>query len=237
MVIVVPGPMRHACGPFPCDKVRVPVTAWKSALPLVILLVAGCRHTGELDETGGISAVRSACPTVGVPAATGDITLFDPVGSVDASAIDIEATMTNVRSTCFDADGPDIQTKITFNIQARRVRSDAARDVSFPYFISVVQGDSAVVAKRVGHVTVHFDAGRDRATASGEATSVVSRAAATLPDDVRRRLTEKRKAGDEDAATDPLSKPEIRQAVLRASFEALVGFQLTQDQLKYNATR
>ncbi len=59
----------------------------------------------------------------------------------------------------------------------------------------------------------------------------------SLPEDVRRRLTEKRKAGNEDAATDPLSKPEIRQAVLRASFEALVGFQLTQDQLKYNATR
>jgi hypothetical protein len=237
MVIVVPGPCVMLCGPFLCDKVRVPVKAWKSALPLVILLAAGCRHTGELDETGGISAIRSACPTVGVPAMTGDLTVFDPANSVDASAIDVEATMTNVRSTCYDADGPDIQTKITFDIQARRTRNDAARDVTFPYFISVVQGDTAVIAKRVGHVTVHFDAGRDRATASGEATSVVSRAAATLPDDVRRRLTEKRKAGDEDAATDPLSKPEIRQAVLRASFEALVGFQLTQDQLKYNATR
>jgi hypothetical protein len=65
----------------------------------------------------------------------------------------------------------------------------------------------------------------------------VARSAATLPDDVREKLTRKRKAGDQDAAVDPLSTPEVRQAVLRASFEALVGFQLTDEQLKYNATR
>ncbi len=237
MVLSVSGPMRSACGPFPCNKVRVPVTAWKSAIPLVLLLASGCRHAGDLDETGGITAVRSACPAVEIPAATGDITMFDPVGSVDASAIDVEATMTNVRSTCYDASGPDIQTVVTFDIQARRTRTDAPRDVSFPYFVGVVQGGTAVVAKRIGHVVVHFDAGRDRASASGQATSLVSRAAATLPADVRRRLTEKRRAGDEDAATDPLARPEIRQAVLRATFEALVGFQLTEAQLKYNATR
>jgi hypothetical protein len=54
---------------------------------------------------------------------------------------------------------------------------------------------------------------------------------------VREELTKKRKAGDEDAAVDPLTKPEVRSAVLRATFEALVGFQLTDDQLKYNAQR
>jgi hypothetical protein len=36
---------------------------------------------------------------------------------------------------------------------------------------------------------------------------------------------------------DPLTRPEIKGAVQRATFEALVGFQLTDDQLKYNATR
>ena len=237
MVPVVPGPMRYACGPFLCDKVRVPVTAWKSAIPLVLLLAAGCRHTGDLDESGGITAVRSACPAVGIPAATGDITLFDPAGSLDATAIDVEAVMTHVRSTCYDASGPDIQTVVTFDVQARRAHAEAARDVTLPYFIGVVQGNTSVVAKRVGHVTVHFDAGRDRATATAQATSLVSRAAATLPVAVRRTLTEKRKAGDQDAAVDPLSRPEIRQAVLSATFEALVGFQLTEGQLKYNATR
>ena len=31
--------------------------------------------------------------------------------------------------------------------------------------------------------------------------------------------------------------PTIRDAVARATFEHLVGFQLTQEQLRYNATR
>ncbi|MDQ2878323.1 MAG: hypothetical protein M3R41_04530 [Pseudomonadota bacterium] len=204
----------------------------------LILLAGGCAsRSGQIDATGGITAVRSACPAVGIPAGTGDITLFNPAASRDENAIDLVATMTHVRSTCADAEGPDIQTTITFDILARRTHADAARDVTLPYFITVVQGGTAVIAKRVGHVAVHFDAGRDRASTSGQATSIVNRAAATLPPDVKKRLTEKRKAGDEDAAIDPLTRPEVRQAVLRATFEALVGFQLTDDQLKYNVTR
>jgi hypothetical protein len=54
---------------------------------------------------------------------------------------------------------------------------------------------------------------------------------------VRQRLSEKRKAGDQAAAMDPLADPAIRSAVLSSTFEALVGFQLTEDQLKYNVTR
>ena len=46
------------------------------------------------------------------------------------------------------------------------------------------------------------------------------------------RLTDLR-----DAAIDPLSDPAVRQAVLSATFEALVGFQLTDAQLRYNVTR
>ena len=40
-----------------------------------------------------------------------------------------------------------------------------------------------------------------------------------------------------DASIDPLSRPQVRDAVARATFEHLIGFQLTQDQLVYNATR
>lgn len=210
------------------------------AAPALLLaalsLLGGCTHTGEFDETGGITAVRSACPAVAIPAATGDVTLFDPATSRDASAIDVTAVMTNVRSTCDDS-GADVLTNVTFSIEARRVNADGARDVTLPYFVTVVQGGNAVVAKRIGHATLHFDAGQPRATVQATGTATVDRAAATLPDEVRRKLTEKRKAGGDDAAVDPLSRPEVRQAVLRATFEALVGFQLTDDQLKYNATR
>lgn len=208
-------------------------------LPFALVLLAGCAKTGEIDVSGGgagITSVRSACPTVGVPAGTGDITLFQPAGSTDASALDVVATISNVRSECGDS-GEDIVTKVTFDTRARRTRTDGARDVTLPYFIAITRGGGSVVAKRVGQVALHFDAGQSLATTTGEATTAVARAAATIPKEVRDRLTRRRKAGDEDAALDPLAQPEVRQAVLSASFEALVGFQLTQDQLRYNATR
>ncbi len=208
------------------------------AVPLALTLLAGCAHKGDIDvENGvGITAVRSACPRVEVAAGTGDITLFDPPAAQTADAIDVVAVVTNVRGACNDAADP-IASTVSFDVDARRRDAGPARDLTLPFFLTVVQGGNAVVAKRVGHVALHFDAGQLRAHAAGSAGATVSRAAATLPDDVRRRLTEKRKAGQEDAAIDPLTRPEVRSAVLRATFEALVGFQLTQEQLKYNATR
>ena len=65
----------------------------------------------------------------------------------------------------------------------------------------------------------------------------VNRGAATLPANVRRILTRPRKSGEAEAAIDPLADPAVRAAVASATFEHLVGFQLTQDQLNYNATR
>ncbi len=79
-------------------------------LPVALALVlGGCARTGEIDASGGITAVRSACPVVGVAAGTGDVTLFKTPGATDENAIDLVANMTNVRSTCADA-GADIVT-------------------------------------------------------------------------------------------------------------------------------
>lgn len=203
---------------------------------LASLATAGCTSRGELDPSGGITAVRTACPAVGIPAGVGDVTLFSPPAARTAEAIDVTATITNVRSTCNDQVDP-IATTITFDVLASRTRADAARDVTLPYFSAVLQGGTVISAKRVGQVTVRFAAGQARAQARATAGAYVSRVAATLPDEIRRQITRPRKAGREDAATDPLTNPQIRQAVLRASFEALVGFQLTDEQLRYNATR
>ena len=82
-----------------------------------------------------------------------------------------------------------------------------------------------------------FAAGDLHAQAQVQAIVRVNRATATLPENVRRVLTRPRKAGEAEAAVDPLADPAIRTAVANATFEHLVGFQLTQDQLKYNATR
>lgn len=200
-----------------------------------ILALAGCSKTGDIAE-GGITQVRSACPRVGVAAHTGDITLFNPATSRDASAIDVTAVLTNVTSTCNDA-SETIYTAINFEVLGSRRSGEGAREVTLPYYVAVVQGGSSVVSKRLGQVTLRFEPGQLRASATGTGQAYVDRAAATLPEDIRRQITQRRKAGDETAAMDPLARPEIRQAVLRASFEALVGFQLTDDQLKYNATR
>ncbi len=216
-----------------------PVTLRKAVVPIALLAVlGGCAKTGDIDLTSGvgITAVRSACPSVGVPAGTGDITLFDPANSQDERAIDVVANITNVRSTCDDS-GAEVQTTITFDVRARRTRTEGARDVTLPYFITVVRGGNAVTAKRIGRVGLHFEAGQALASTNGQASTTVNREAATLSKEVRDKLNRKRKAGEQDAAVDPLASPDVRQAVLSASFEALVGFQLTQDQLKYNAQR
>ena len=230
---------RHA-SPGPLFRERCPVSPAKLVIPALVLLFAGgCSRTGEIsaDSGVGITALRSVCPQVGVPAGTGDMTLFNPPASREAQAIDVSAVLTNVKANCNDADGEQVITTVNFDVFARRESGDGARDVTLPYFITLVRGGSAVVAKSVGHVTLHFDAGQLRASTTGTGTTQVARNAATLPKEVRLRLTKKRKAGEEDAAMDPLADPTIRQAVLTATFEALVGFQLTDDQLKYNATR
>lgn len=208
------------------------------ALILAATALAGCARDNEIDISSGvgITATRSVCPAVGIPAHLGDVTLFDPAGSRDAAAIDVVATMTNVRTSCNDQQ-ERVYVGAQFDVMATRRDAGPARDVTIPYFSSVVQGSSAVVAKDVSQITVRFAAGQTRATASGTAGGYVDRAAATLPDDIRQRITRRRRAGDQDAAVDPLSEPEVRAAIARATFELLIGFQLTQEQLQYNVTR
>lgn len=200
--------------------------------------LAGCAGEGDLvvDQGVGITAVRSACPAVGVPNYTGDVTMFRTPGARTADQIDVVANITNLRTSCNDS-GEKVYSEATFDVLARRTDVRGARTVELPYFSTVLQGGSAVQAKRIGTVRITFADGQERAQASGRAGAFIDKAAATLPADVRERITRKRRAGDPDAALDPLADPQVRAAVQRATFEVLVGFQLTQDQLAYNATR
>jgi hypothetical protein len=202
---------------------------------LMTMALAGCASDGDITSEG-ILVTRSACPAVAIPAATGDVTLFNPANSRDANAIDVVATITNVRTTC-DETGEYIASTVTFDVLAQRRDALGAREVVLPYFATVVQGGANVVSKRVNRVGLNFADGQLRANTSGTATSYVLRSAATLPEDIRRQITRPRKAGDPDAALDPMADPAVRAAVTRAGFELLIGFQLTQEQLQYNATR
>jgi hypothetical protein len=198
-------------------------------------LASACSKEGRLAETG-VYVVRSACPQVGIPAATGDITLFNPSNRTDAASIDVTAAITNLRSTC-DETGANVVSTASFDVVGTRRDAGPARTVVLPYFTVAMQGGTQVVAKRLGNVALNFAAGSQRAQTSGQATIQVSRSVATLPVDVRWVLSLERKPGDADASIDPLSDPKIRDAVARATFEHLVGFQLTPEQLRYNATR
>ncbi len=215
------------------------------------MLLGGCSHSGELvvDEGVGITAVRTSCPAVGIADYTGDITLFQQPAARTSGDMDVSAEMTDVRAHCDQKPtdyrrkhqriipGELVHSDVSFRVVARRADAAGPRDVTLPYFVTVIRGDNSVTAKRIGTVTLHFADGqlRTEATASGEA--IIDKASATLARRYRDMITQKRKAGEADAAVDPLADPEVQAAVKRASFEVLVGFQLTDDQLAYNATR
>jgi hypothetical protein len=203
-----------------------------------ITLLSACRHTGDIttENGGGVYAVRSDCPIAGVPAGTGDITLFNPAGSTDSRAIDVTASITDVRATCQDA-GTDVISTATFSVVALRRDAGAARQVVLPYFDVALRGGSTVAAKQVGQIVLNFAPGSAHAWARVQASVRVNRGAAALPANVRAILTRPRKAGSTEAAVDPMSDPAVQKAVANATFEHLIGFELTQDQIKYNATR
>ena len=214
-------------------------TARLGAAALLGLALAGCAREGELTVAGdgvGITAIRTVCPAVGVPDYTGDVTTFAGNGAPTLANLDVTATITNVRSQCSESDNR-VYSAASFDVLARRSTTQGARRVELPYFSTVLRGNSAVVSKRIGTVTIDFADGQDRAVGKGIAGAFIDRSEATLPDNIREQITRRRKPGDPDAALDPLQDPTVRAAVARASFELLVGFQLTEDQLAYNATR
>jgi hypothetical protein len=133
--------------------------------------------------------------------------------------------------------GDDVVSTATFTATALRRDAGPARQVILPYFDVALQGGSKVVAKQIGQIALNFPAGSQHAWTRAQATVRVNRGVASLPEDVRLTLVRPRKAGDPGAAVDPMTDPAIRTAVANATFEHLIGFQMSQDQLRYNATR
>lgn len=193
--------------------------------------LAACNRGGD-----PLRVTRSACPAVAVLQHAGDVTLFSPATSRDADAIDVTATITNVRGSCGEV-GDRITTVATFDVLAQRANAGGAREVTLPFFTAVVQAGDQLVAKQTGSVTLRFADGQVRAQTQATAEAQVNRAAATLPENVRERISRTRKPGDPDAAIDPLANPEVRTAVRAATFEVLVGFQLDEAGLAYNVTK
>jgi len=169
------------------------------ATAVAIAALAGCKSSGELvvNQGVGITALRTACPAVGIPDYTGDVTLFRGAGR-NAEDIDVIAAMTNMRSQCDDT-GERVYSQATFDVMARRSDTRGARTVELPYFSAVMRGGSSVVSKRLGTVRISFADGQERAQAVATAGAYIDRSEATLPPDIVRQINRKRRAGDEDA--------------------------------------
>ena len=198
------------------------------AAALAATTLAGCQRNPLVVK-------RSVCPAIAIPTYTGDTTLFTGAGN-DAANIDVVAAITNVRDTCVD--GPvTLAADVTYDIQATRKATVGARTVTLPVFATLVQGGNLVVSKQVGGVAITFADGQARATGRGGARATVARAAASLPEAIQIKVNRKRKAGDLDAAVDPLADPEVRAALRAASFELLIGFQLNEASLAYNVAK
>lgn len=209
----------------------------KTLIPMLALglALAACGRSEGLDRLGGVFTERSFCPQLGIPAGTGDITLFHPGGTA-ANFIDVTASISNLRAQCYE-EGGELISVATYDILAQRRAAGPARTVLLPVYNVAMQGGTNVVAKRVGQVAVSFEDGQLMGQANATSSIRVNRSAVTLPADVRRELTRERKPGEPDAAVDPLTQPAVRDAVARATFEHLVGFQIDREQLRYNATR
>jgi hypothetical protein len=194
-----------------------------------VLVLGGCNNNPLLVQ-------RSPCPAVAVPTYTGDVTLFTPGTQPDAANIDVVATITDVRDTCTAGDTM-LTTTVTYDVLARRNNTAGARSVSFPVFATIVQGGNLIVSKQLGAVQVDFADGQARATGKGTARADVARSATQLPEDIQKQITRKRKPGDFDAANDPMADPKVKAALKAASFELLVGFQLSDTALAYNIAK
>ena len=206
------------------SKLRIAALVAVAAVAL-----AGCQRNPLVIK-------RAICPAVAVPIYAGDMTTFQPGTPPDANNIDVSATITNVRNTCTES--PEtLVTSITYDVVARRTDSRGARQVTLPVFASVVQGGNLIVSKQIGGVVLDFADGQARTVGKGGARGSVARSATALPADIQAKISRKRKAGDLDAATDPMADPLVKAALRAASFEVLIGFQLTDQALGYNVTK
>ncbi|MEI6486580.1 MAG: hypothetical protein WCO11_09975 [Sphingomonadales bacterium] len=209
------------------SALRRPLSFTLLAVPL--LMLAGC-------DRNPLVVKRSSCPAVAVATYAGDVTLFTPGAAPDAANVDAMATITNVRDECTET-ADRFAARITYDVVARRTDKSAARQLVLPVFAAVVQAGNIINAKQIANVTVNFAAGQDRAVGRGTAEASVSRAAAAVPQAVLDKVNRKRRAGDFDAAVDPMADPEVRSALRAASFEVVLGFQLDDRALAYNVAK
>ena len=117
-----------------------------------------------------------------------------------------------LRASCTE-DATNVVSTASFDVVATRRDAGEARQVTLPYYNVIAKAAATSSPRRsaMSRSTSRPAGARPRPAGKRRAGSTES--AAALPEDVRRELTRNRKAGDPDAAVDPLSDPKIRDAV------------------------
>jgi hypothetical protein len=191
-------------------------------------------HCRDIEDGGVYGCPPPPAPIAGVPAGTGDVTLFNPPTARISRAIEYRHQQRCSRVV--PGAGNDVVSTATFTITAlRRIR--ARPQVVLPYFDVARPGGGKVAAKRGrGRRSLSFAPGARASVDPRQATVRVNAASRRC----RRTFAKSHPAAQgrrSGAAVDPLTDPAVRAAVANSTFEHLVGFQLTMDQLRYNATR
>ena len=197
--------------------------------------LAACAREGDIQQTGILTSY-TACPPVAIVAPTGDVTLFNPASSRDANAIDVVAHITNLRSTC-DESGEHIVTQRKLRRAGAEARQSRRARRRAPLFRHRRSGRWQCRRQARRQVGLHFDDGQYRATPPERRPRRCCARRRPCPRTSAARSPASGAPGDADAAIDPMADPAVRSAVEPARFELLVGFELTADQLTYNATR
>ena len=176
-----------------------------------------------------------ACPAVGVPAGTGDVTLFDPAGQPrrERDRRDRDDDQRARRPATTRA-STIVDHRHASTCAARRDpgRGGARRDAALFHHRGARRHRRGRQAGRAGRRSTSTPA-RPARRRPAQAVGYVDRAAATLPDEVREQITAQaqgRRRGCRDRSADAARRSARRCCARR--FEVLVGFQLTDEQLQ-----
>ena len=169
--------------------------------------LAACRSAATIAD-GGVYITRRACPQLGIPAGTGDITLFDPAGQHRCRARSTSSRRSPICAPPATRPAPRSVSIASFDVVATRRDAGPARQVVLPFFDVVMQGGNGSSPSRSAGSALNFAAGShprpDPVQARCGSIARSTRPARGRP----RELTRRRKTGDADAAVDPLSDPE-----------------------------
>jgi hypothetical protein len=187
----------------------------KALLPAfaALLALAGCASNPLIVR-------RTSCPAVAVVKNASTMTRFSTQGRYDAQDVQLTAMISNIQPSCVERRDGAV-TAVRFEILAARRAAAGVQEVQLPYFIMLVKDGQTILAKQIYGTSVRFEENGSNAAVL-QTVSVIS-PLVPLPERPKRSKEEEY---DEFA---PPPKP--------ATYEVLIGFQLTDAEAAYNVGR